>query len=203
MKHMRDIQERSMRVHTRPSSSAPGCKSRFGRVRFRLMLILFAMLALPAAGKAQDAWYFHTVNSHSLSALYGRTYKLDYAYQLSKRRQLKITGLYVFDEFSINPDRVKSDIYNVNVQFQYNVIHVNQVFLNANFGVGGYSLKAGNILSQRHRERKINFIGGFQGEYYLRRSSLAVIVDYDILYLPFSDLYEFLHIPTVGMEFFF
>jgi hypothetical protein len=164
----------------------------------------FFLLLLPTGIFAQNSYYFHTIHSSSLAASYGRTYKVHYAYQLSRLRQLKLSGLYVFDEYTqADGNRIKSDLYNVHVQFQYNLIHWNKVFLSANAGVGGYFLRAGDLIGIEHKERKINFGGGFQGEYYLKRNSLAILVDYDILYMPFSDLYEFLHVPTVGVGVFF
>ncbi len=164
---------------------------------------LLALLALPEMSRAQQQWYYHTVHSSSLSALYGRTYKLNYAYQLSRARQLKISGMYVFDEFDNGPDHVKSDVYNVNLQFQYTLLHFNKAFLGAHVGAGGYILKAGNLVNQRHKERKLNGIFGLQGEYFINKSSMALVADYDVLYLPFSDLYEFLHLPRVGLKFVF
>jgi hypothetical protein len=37
----------------------------------------------------------------------------------------------------------------------------------------------------------------------LQRNRLAIVVDYDFLYMPFSDLYDFLHVPTAGLAVFF
>ena len=164
---------------------------------------ILILLCFSTSGRAQQPWYFHTINSHSLAAQYGRTYKINYAYQLTNKRQLKLSGIYVFDEYSQKRDRVKADIYNLNLQFQYVFFHFNRVFINGSVGAGGYSLKAGNLLNQRHKETKLNFIGGLQAEYYFRRSTLAVIFDYDVLYMPFSRIYEFLHLPSVGVALYF
>ncbi len=165
---------------------------------------VLAVLALPEMSRAQQQqWYYHTAHSSSLSALYGRTYKLNYAYQLSRVRQLKISGMYVFDEFDNGPDHVKSDLYNVNLQFQYTLLHFDKAFIGVHVGAGGYMLKAGNLVDQRHKERKLNGIFGLQGEYFINKSSMALVADYDVLYLPFSDLYEFLHLPRVGLKFVF
>lgn len=162
------------------------------------------LLFLPTALVAQqEAYYFHTIHSSSLAAMYGRTYKVHYAYQLTHSRQLKLSGLYVFDEYTQNNNRIEADLYNLNVQFQYNLAHVNKVFFGIHLGVGGYLLKAVDLIGLEQKERKINFVGGVQGEYYVRRNSLAIVVDYDILYLPFSDIYEFLHVPTLGVGLFF
>lgn len=161
-----------------------------------------ALLCLPQTTRAQQ-WYYHSVHSSSLALQYGRTYKLSYAYQLSRARQLKISGMYVFDEFDNGPDHVKSDVYNVNLQFQYNLLHFDKAFVGMHVGGGGYILKAGNLVDQRFKERKLNATFGLQGEYFINKSSMALVADYDVLYFPFSDLYEFLHLPRVGVKFVF
>jgi hypothetical protein len=165
--------------------------------------LLFLFLLLPTGMLAQDSYYFHTIHSSSLAAMYGRTYKVHYTYQLSRLRQLKLSGLYVFDEYEQDRNRIKADIYNLSVQFQYNLIHLKKGFLSVHVGPGGYILKAQDLLSLTHKETKLNFVGGFQGEYYVLRNRLAVLVDYDIFYMPFSKIYEFLHVPTVGLGVFF
>lgn len=175
-----------------------------GKTRLKILAgALAGLLMLPEVSAAQQQWYYHTVHSSSLALQYGRTYKLSYAYQLSRVRQLKVSGMYVFDEFDNGPDHVKSDIYNLNLQFQYTLLHFDKAFIGMHVGGGGYFLKAGNLVDQRHKERKLNAIFGLQGEYFIKKSSMALVADYDVLYLAFSDLYEFLHLPRVGVKFVF
>jgi hypothetical protein len=166
--------------------------------------LLAMLLSLPAAGLAQEGWYYHTIHSSSLAAAYGRTYKAHYAYQLSRLRQLKVSGLYVFDDYTQSDgNRIKADVYNLGLQFQYNVAHFGNVFLSVNFGAGVYKIKAGDFIGVRFKETKINFLGGAQIEYYLQKNRLALLLEYDAAYFPFSDLYEILHVPTVGVGLFF
>jgi hypothetical protein len=166
-------------------------------------LLLFIWL-LPAGLLAQDSYYYHTIHSSSLAAAYGRTYKVHYAYQLSRLRQLKLSGLYVFDEYTQGDgNRIKADVYNVALQFQYNVIHVDKLFFSLNLGAGGYRITAGDLIGVKFKEWKANFLGGAQAEFYLQRNRLALLVEYDVLYFPFSKLYEILHVPTVGVGVFF
>jgi len=75
--------------------------------------------------------------------------------------------------------------------------------LSANFGAGVYQIKATDLIGVDFKETKVNFLGGAQLEYYLMRNRLALLVDYDVLYFRFSDLYEVLHVPTAGVGFFF
>jgi hypothetical protein len=166
---------------------------------------LFAiLLSLPATGLAQQEWYYHTIHSSSLNALYGRTYKINYAYQLSRLRQLKLSGLYVFDEYTqADGNHIKADVYNLGAQFQYNLLHFDKLFISLNLGAGGYRITAGDLIGVKFKEWKVNFLGGAQAEYYIQRNRLALLVDYDVLYFPFSDLYEILHVPTVGLGVFF
>jgi hypothetical protein len=153
---------------------------------------------------AQDTYYYHTVHSSSLAATYGRTYKVHYAYQLSHLRQLKLSGLYVFDEYTqADGNRIKADVYNAGLQFQYNLLHADKFFFNINLGAGGYRITATDLIGVKFKEWKVNFLGGAQAEFYLQRNRLAILVDYDVLYFPFSDLYEVLHVPTVGVGVFF
>jgi hypothetical protein len=167
------------------------------------VLFLF-MLSLPAGLLAQDSYYYHTIHSSSLGASYGRTYKAHYAYQLSRLRQLKLSGVYVFDEYTQSDgNRIKADVYNIGLQFQYNVLHAGNLFFNINLGAGAYQIKAGDLIGVRFKETKVNFLGGGQIEYYFMRNRLALLIDYDALYFPFSDLYQVLHVPTVGLGIFF
>ena len=167
-------------------------------------IVAFLLGMLPAAAMAQqDVFYYHTIHTSSLAAMYGRRYKVNYTYQLSHNRQLKLSGQYIFDDYTENNDHVESDLYNVNVQFQYQLMHAQRIFFGLNVGVGGYVLNAVDEIGIKQRERTLNFAGGLQGEYYLTRNRLALLVDYDILYLPFSDVYQFLHIPMLGLGVFF
>jgi hypothetical protein len=159
---------------------------------------------LPAGLLAQDSYYYHTIHSSSLAATYGRTYKGHYAYQLSRLRQLKLSGIYVFDDYSQSDgNRVKADIYNFGLQFQYNVIHRGNLFLNLSLGAGLYQIKAQDLIGVNFKERRVNFLGGAQAEYYLKKNRLALLVDYDVLYFPFGKLYEVLNVPTAGLGIFF
>ena len=165
------------------------------------IFIALTMLAwlVPGATQAQQNWYYHTIHSNTLALQYGRTVKLTYANQLSRTRQLKVSLYYIFDEYDTGEDHVKSDVYNLNVEFQYKLIHFSRIFINGHAGFGGYHLKAQNVLDQKYDETKFSFIGGFQGEYFFQKSTLALVVDYDLLYMPWSDVYEFLHLPRVGL----
>ncbi len=167
------------------------------------VLSIFIFL-LPVSLWAQDTYYYHTVHSSSLAAMYGRTYKVHYAYQLSHLRQLKLSGLYVFDEYTQGDgNRIKADVYNLGLQFQYNLLHADKFFFNINLGAGGYRITATDLIGVKFKEWKVNFLGGAQAEFYIQRNRLAIFVDYDVLYFPFSKLYEVLHIPTAGVGVFF
>lgn len=167
------------------------------------ILLLFIVL-LPAGLLAQDSYYYHTIHSSTLAATYGRTYKGHYAYQLSRQRQLKFSGVYVFDEYTQSDgNRVKADVYNIGLQFQYNVLHFGNLFFNVNLGAGAYQIKATDLIGVKFKETKVNFLGGGQIEYYLKKNRLALLVDYDALYFPFGRLYEVLHVPTAGLGIFF
>jgi hypothetical protein len=90
----------------------------------------FLILLLPGGLWAQDSYYYHTVRSSSLAAMYGRTVKAHYAYQLSHLRQLKFSGIYATDEYTQSDgNRIKTDVYNAALQFQYNLLHRNKFFL--------------------------------------------------------------------------
>lgn len=164
---------------------------------FCLMLLL-----LPGFASAQEPYYFHTIYSHGLSVAGGRTAKLNYMYQLSHLRQLKISGTYIYDAFNQNRNRVKTNIYNSNIQFQYHLVNEKGVFLNFAIGGGGYYLTAKDLLNITHKEWRFNFVAGLQMEWYIVRNTIAITVDYDFLYLPFSKIYEYMHIPTAGFTFY-
>jgi len=167
------------------------------------VLFLFIVL-LPVSLLAQESFYYHTIHSSTLAATYGRTYKGHYAYQLSHRRQLKLSGIYVFDEYTQSDgNRVKADVYNAGLQFQYNIIHRGNLFLSINLGAGVYQIRAGDLIGVKFKETKVNFLGGGQIEYYFKKNRLALLVDYDALYFPFGKLYEVLHVPTAGVGLFF
>ncbi len=157
------------------------------------------LLCLPTATRAQQSEYFHTIRSNTLALQYGRTAKLTYMHQMSRRQQFKLSGLYIGDKFDLGRDRVRSSVYNVNLQLQYNLVHLQRLFLNGSLGAGAYHLRARNSLDQKHNETKINFVSGLQGELFLQGSRLALVFDYDVIYMRFSDLYEFVHIPTLGL----
>lgn len=167
-------------------------------------LLLISLFSLPASLFAQqDLYYFHTIHSSSFAAMYGRTVKAHYAYQLSHRRQLKISGAFVSDDYTKNNDDIRADVYNVNLQFQYNMINKKKFFSGVHVGVGGYLLNAEDEIGLKQKERNVNFVGGAQAEFYIWRNNLALVVDYDVLYMPFSKVYRFLHIPTAGLSIFF
>jgi len=167
-------------------------------------IILTFFVLLPAAAMAQqNLYYYHTIRSSSLAAAYGRTMKVHYAYQASHNRQFKLSGLFIDDKFSINNNRVEADLYNINLQFQYNLIHKKKLFIGMHIGLGGYLLNAKDLIGIEQKERNVNLAGGLQAEYYLWRNNLALVIDYDILFMPFSDVYEFLHVPTGGLGIYF
>ncbi len=168
-------------------------------LRGLILLMVTIMASLPATSPAQQNWYYHTIHSSSLAVQYGRTVKLTYANQLSRSRQFKLSLYYISDEFDLGEDLVTSDMYNVNLEFQYNLIHLGKAFVNGHAGFGGYNLQVKNTIDQKHDETKFSLIGGFQGEYFIQRSALAIVCDYDILYTPWSDVYEFLHLPRIGL----
>lgn len=152
---------------------------------------------------AQDIFYYHTIRTNAFGASFGRTYKLQYTYQMSRRGQLKVAANYVFDAYEQNRNRVEANIYNVNLQLQQNFFHYENFFAHANFGVGGYQLEAADKLGIKHRERRFTFTAGVQLEFYILRNRFAVLGDYEILWMPFSDIYTILHVPTLGLGFFF
>lgn len=186
--------DRDLRTKNRQS-----CDCRFAPRRVILLATTLLSMCLPALSRGQQNTYYHTIHSSALALQYGRTAKLDYAYQMSRRQQFKLSALFVNDKFDLGRDEVRSKVYNVNLRFQYNLLHLDKLFINGSLGAGAYHLRAKNLLDQKHNETKLNFVGGFQGEYYISGSSLALVFDYDFLYLRFSDLYEFVHIPAVGL----
>lgn len=152
---------------------------------------------------AQQPYYLHTIHSHGLSFIGGRTAKINYMYQISRIRQLKISGTYIHDSFDMGRNHIVSNIYLVNAQFQYHLLHTNKFFLNCSMGGGGYNLTAKDRLNIKHKEWRFNFVGGIQAEFYVINNTFALTVDYDFLFLPWSKIYEFMHIPTAGITLFF
>lgn len=168
----------------------------------RYLLLSFFMLS-PAALLSQDSYYYHTIHSSSLAAAWGKTYKSYYTYQLTHQRQLKLTGIYIFDEFDQNRNHIKSDLYTFSLQFQYNILHLKRIFANVSLGAGGYYLEAADKLKLTHIERKVHMAGGVQVEVYLWRNTFALSGDLDLFYFPFSDIYKTLRSPTIGLAFYF
>ncbi len=171
------------------------------RIAFLFMLLIAAFYS--SYGYAEEPYYFHTIHSNGLSFVAGRTIKLNYMYQLSRPRQLKLSGTYVYDAYNQGRNRIRANVFFANAQFQYQLIHSNKFFLNLAIGGGGYHLLAKDRLNIKHKEWQVNFAGSVQGEYYIVKNTVALTVDYDILYLPWSKIYEFLHVPMVGVTLFF
>lgn len=167
------------------------------------LLAAILIINLPEGAAAQSSFYFHTINSSSLGGAFGKTAKVHYAYQLSHHGQLKLTGLYIRDEYDQNRNHIKADIYNAMLQMQQTIFFYKRAFVNLNGGIGFYYLEAVDKIGEKHIERKVNFAGGIQVEYYLHRNALAVLAEIDFLTMPFSDLYRFLGVPTVGIAYFF
>jgi len=167
------------------------------------ILVSFILLLPASLFAQQDLYYFHTIRSSSLAAMYGRTVKAHYAYQVSHRRQFKLSGLFINDDYRKNSNHVDADIYNVSLQFQYNLVNQKKFFSGIHLGIGGYLLNAKDLIGIEQMERNVNFVGGLQLEYFVWRNHLAVVVDYDVLYMPFSKIYEFLHVPTAGLGIYF
>lgn len=163
---------------------------------------LWLLLLLPGFSSAQELYYFHTIHSHGLSVAGGRTARLNYTYQVSHLRQLKISGIYIYDAYNQGRNRIKSNIFNADVQFQFHLVNKSQAFLNFAIGGGGYYLTSKDVLSIKHKEWRVNFAAGLQAELYIVRNTLALTVDYDFLYMPWSKIYEFMHIPTAGITFY-
>jgi len=169
---------------------------------FQFILAGLCVILLPGYTFAQQPYYFHTIHSHGLSVAGGRTAKINYMYQMNHSRQLKLSGSYIYHAYDQGQDHIKTNIYNTNIQLQYNVINKNEIFLNLAAGAGGYFLSAKDLLDIKHREWKFNFVAGAQAEFYILRNILCLTIDYDILYMPWSRIYQFMHIPTAGVTLF-
>lgn len=168
-----------------------------------LFLALAFVLMLSGFSAAQEPYYFHTIHSHSLSAMGGRTAKVNYTYQVSHSRQFKLSTLYIHDSYNQDRNEIKSDIWNLNLQFQYIVMHQGKFFLNWSFGAGTYYFTAKDLLDITINEWHVDFLTGAQAEIYIVKNTLALTFDYDIIFMPWSDIYEFLHVPNVGISFHF
>lgn len=160
------------------------------------------LLLLPGFSSAQELYYFHTIHSHGITFAGGRTARLNYAYQVSHVRQLKLSGIYTYNTYNQNRNHIASNLFNLNVQFQYHLANKNQMFLNFSIGGGGYYLTAKDVLKIQHKEWRVNFVAGAQAEFYIIRNTLALTIDYDFLYMPWSKIYYFMHIPTAGITFY-
>ncbi len=168
---------------------------------FSVPIILITFISSDIS--AQQPYYFHTVHSNAISFVGGRTAKINYMYQISRIRQLKISGTYIYDSYDQGRNHVNSNIYLANAMFQYNLINSNRFFLNLGLGGGGYNLVAKDRLNIKHKEWRFDFVGGIQAEFYIVNNTIALTFDYDILYMPWSKVYEFMHVPTAGITLFF
>jgi len=168
----------------------------------RFWIILLTVLLYDSTF-AQKPYYFHTIHSHGLSFIAGRTAKINYMFQMSRTRQLKISGTYIYNSYDQGRNHIRSNLFLANALFQYSIINKDQFFLNLALGGGGYNLVAKDRLNIKHKEWRFNFVGGIQAEYYIVNNTIALTLDYDILYLPWSKIYEFIHVPTAGITLFF
>ncbi len=162
----------------------------------------YLLLLIPGFVSAQEHYYFHTIHSHGLSVAGGRTAKLNYTYQVSHLRQMKFSGIYIYDTYDQDRNRIKANIFNANFQFQYHLVNSDKLFLNFAVGGGGYYLAAKDLLNIKHKEWRVNLAMGLQAEFYIVRNTLALTVDYDLLYMPLSKIYDFMHLPTAGLTFY-
>ncbi|MBN2008765.1 hypothetical protein JW960_05430 [candidate division KSB1 bacterium] len=172
-----------------------------GKRLLSFILFVLNLLYHPAINIAQtqNPFYYHTIHTHGISVLGGRTFKMNYIYQMNHNSQFKLSGTYIYDNYDQNRDRISADIFNLTFQMQYNLIHKKKLFLNPVIGVGGYYLRAKDLLNINNKEWKFSFVTGLQAEYYVVRNVLAVTIEYDFLYMPWSNIYNFMHIPTLGV----
>jgi hypothetical protein len=164
---------------------------------------LVIILLLTGLAAAQEPYYYHTISSRSISALGGRTAKINFMYQLSHSRQFKLSALYIYDSYSQDRNEIKSDIWNLNLHFQWTLMNQGKFFLNWALGGGTYYFTATDKLGIKLTEWHVDFVTGFQAEFYLVKNTIALTVDYDIIFMPWSDIYQFLHVPNAGLTFFF
>jgi len=168
-----------------------------------ILMLIFSTIFFSGQSFAAGPYYFHTIHSHGLSLTGGRTGKISYLYQMNHRWQLKVSGTFVYESYDQDNNHIKSHVYNGKVQFQSNVINKEIFFLNLNFGFGGYYLSAKDVLDIKYDEWKFDFVGGLQAEFYIVSNTIALTIDYDVFWTPWSGIYEFLHTPTAGITFFF
>jgi len=173
-----------------------------GKLLQFLLVILFGFL-LGGKIQAQEPYYYHTIHSHGLSLIGGRTARLNYLYQTSHNRQVKLSGIYVYDAYHQGRNRIRANVYIGNLYFQYHLIHTGDFFLNGSIGAGGYYLSAKDLLKIKHTEWQFDLSAGLEAEFFIVRNQVALTVDYDVLYLPWSKIYQFLHIPTAGVTIYF
>lgn len=160
-------------------------------------------MTLPERSPAQEHYYYHTIHTHGLAFSVGRTASVTYLYQMKHNRQLKLSGTFIYDAYNQGRNRIQANIFNPNVQLQYTVIHHNDFFFNVALGGGGYYLTAKDRLRIKVDEWRFNLAAGGQAEYYIKQNALALTLDYQLLYLPWSKIYDFLHTPTLGITMFF
>ncbi len=170
---------------------------------FLITSILVGWLGWVVPTLAQEAFYYHTIHSHGLTTTFGRTVKINYLYQMGRVRQLKFSGLYVYDSYQQGRNHIKANLYNAQVQMQWHVYHRDNFFCNLAVGGGGYLLQAKDVLAVKFHEWRFNFVSGIELEFFIKRNVMAATVSYDFLYTPWSKIYDYLHVPTVGLTFFF
>lgn len=168
-----------------------------------LLSALVLILLLSGLAAAQEPYYYHTISSRSISVLGGRTAKVNFMYQLSHSRQFKLSALYIYDTYAKDRNEIKSDIWNLNLHFQWTLMNQGKFFLNWTLGGGTYYFTAKDKLNIKLTEWHVDFVAGLQAEFYLVKNTLAITVDYDIIYMPWSKIYQFLHVPNAGLTFFF
>ena len=166
-------------------------------------ILFLVFLVLPMRSFAETPYYYHTINTNSISAAFGRTVKVNYNYQLTRLRQLRVSALYLSDQFDLDRNTIQAKLYNLNVQFKYDLFYLKNSFLNLSIGLGGYYLDSKDKLDVQYNEWHISLVAGGQFEWYIKKNTLALIADIDFLYLPFSKLYTFLWVPTAGVGIFF
>lgn len=164
--------------------------------------VLLVVVMLCGSLNAQEPYYFHTIHTHGLTLAGGRTIKLNYMYQSSRSRQFKFSGNYIRDSYNLGRNEITTNVYNVNLQFQYVLLHFDKVFVNVSLGPGGYYLRAKDLLDIQYKEWRVNFVAGGQVEIYLIRNKIALTLDYDFFYTPWSRIYDFLHLPNAGLTLF-
>lgn len=172
--------------------------------RRRLQPLYALILGVMLCGSlgAQEPYYFHTIHTHGFTLAGGRTVKLNYMYQVSRSRQFKLSGIYIRDSYNLDRNEVTADVYNLNLQFQYVLLNFDKVFVNVSLGAGGHYLRASDLLNVKYDEWRVDFVAGGQMEFYLIRNKIALTLDYDFLFTPWSRIYDFLHLPNAGLTLF-